>query len=195
MNFILNDIIQNKGKIPRPPTCIISSFCHIERTMLRMFLILLVIFVSLSPAVQAQDSPSVPTETRFATIAKDEVFVRTGPAQQYPIKWVYKKQGLPVEIIRDYDTWRQIRDQDGTTGWVHHAMLSSDRGAIITATSGITALARPDAGAQPVVRLEHGVVVAIDACEGTWCRVHKSAFKGWVPRGSLWGIYPSEEIR
>lgn len=157
-----------------------------------MILILLAIFVSQTVAVRADDAT---TSARFATLAKDEVFVRTGPAQQYPIKWVYKKEGLPVEIIMDYDTWRQIRDQDGGTGWVHHAMLSSDRGAIITPTAGVTALDKPDASAQPVVRLEKGVVVSLDACEQAWCKIRKSGFKGWVPRAALWGIYPSEEIR
>lgn len=144
------------------------------------------------PSAQAQDDGG----KRFASLGKDEVFVRTGPASQYPIKWIYKKSGFPIEIIREYDTWRQIKDYDGSVGWVHHAMLSSYRTAIITEKDGVAVLSKPNAGATAVVRLEQNVLVSIDQCDGPWCRVYISGgFKGWVPRTALWGIYPSEEIR
>ena len=29
------------------------------------------------------------------------------------------RQGLPIEIIAEFDTWRRIRDCQGTEGWVH----------------------------------------------------------------------------
>ena len=33
---------------------------------------------------------------RFVSLKSDKVFVRTGPALRYPIKWVFIKEGLPV---------------------------------------------------------------------------------------------------
>jgi SH3-like domain-containing protein len=135
--------------------------------MMRLFLIL-ALGVVLGSGVKANDAPQLP---RFVSLAKDEIFVRTGPALQYPIKWVYKKRGLPVEIIREYDTWRQVRDIDGSTGWVHHAMLTSTRNAIIQSKNGITLAARPETAGDPVVKLETGVVVNIDRCDPGWCRV------------------------
>jgi SH3-like domain-containing protein len=128
-------------------------------------------------------------------LGKDEIFARTGPALQYPIRWVYKRRGLPIEIVREYDTWRQVRDMDGAVGWVHHAMLSGYRNAIILPQAGVTLTSDPDPSSGPVVRLERGVVVNLDTCEPAWCRVRISGFKGWVPRAALWGIYPNEEIR
>ena len=130
---------------------------------------------------------------RFASLRNDEIFVRTGPALQYPIRWVYRKRGLPVEIIRDYDTWRQIRDQDGSTGWVHHAMLSGSRTAVVTGKEGAMVTSSA-VGGDSVVRLEKGVVVVLDECEKLVCKVRVSGFKGWLPKTSLWGVYADEEI-
>lgn len=131
---------------------------------------------------------------RFVTLNKDEIFVRTGPSLDYPIRWVYRKRGLPVEIIREYDVWRQIRDYDGSVGWVHHAMLSGYRSGIVKAKDGAMVTSRPDSAAGVVVRLDSGVVVGLEECKDAWCKVRISGFKGWLPRATLWGIYPDEQI-
>ncbi|MBL8638634.1 MAG: hypothetical protein JNN09_09110, partial [Alphaproteobacteria bacterium] len=64
---------------------------------------------------------------RFAVLKSDNTYVRTGPSMDYPIRWIYKRADLPVEIIHEYDSWRKIRDQDGAVGWVHRILLSSQR--------------------------------------------------------------------
>lgn len=156
-----------------------------------LFVCVALILGSAVPA-HADDKPNLP---RFASIAKDEIYVRTGPALQYPIRWVYQRRGLPVEIIREYDTWRQIKDYDGSIGWVHHGALSGYRTAIIKAKDGVTLMARADNASGAVVRLETGVVVVVDECADSWCKVRISGFKGWTSRANLWGVYPKEEIR
>ena len=67
---------------------------------------------------------------RFVSLSADKVFVRTGPALRYPIKWVYQRENMPVEIIQEFDTWRKIRDMDGDDGWVHQSLLSARTPAI-----------------------------------------------------------------
>lgn len=163
------------------------------RIWFKYLLALLVLTYLSAGAVYAETkAPNLP---RFASLAKDEIYVRTGPALQYPIRWVYKRRGLPVEIIREYDTWRQIRDFDGSVGWVHHGSLSGYRTATIKNEAGITLMSKPDSGSTDVVRLEKGVVVALDECNPDWCKVRISGFKGWTQRTNLWGIYASEEIQ
>ncbi len=153
------------------------------------------VFVFLSIVMPASADDDIAKKLpRFATLGKDEVFVRTGPALQYPIKWVYKKRGLPIEIIREYETWRQVRDIDGTDGWVHHAMLSGYRNGIIQSKQDVTLLKKADVAAAPVVRLEPGVLVTLDSCDPVWCRVGVSGFKGWTLRSNLWGVDASEQI-
>ncbi|MEK7246175.1 MAG: SH3 domain-containing protein, partial [Pseudomonadota bacterium] len=41
---------------------------------------------------------------RFASLRAGEVNVRTGPGVQYPVDWVFQRQGLPVEVIAEYRT-------------------------------------------------------------------------------------------
>lgn len=161
---------------------------------LRLISLYLAFFLlSTSLSIAADDSAA--KLPRFASLSKDEIFVRTGPALQYPIRWVYQKRGIPVEIVREYDTWRQIRDIDGSIGWVHHAMLSSYRNAIVNAKDGVTLKKSNDSDSTDVVRLEKGVIVAIDVCQEGWCRVKISGFKGWTLRAALWGVYAGEEIK
>jgi SH3-like domain-containing protein len=152
--------------------------------------VIMVLAVGLAP-VRADDSPKLP---RFASLSKDEIFVRTGPSLQYPIRWVYQKKGLPVEIIREYDTWRQIRDIDGGEGWVHHAMLSGARHVIVQGKDGVDLKSLPEATGTPVVHLEKGVIATLNTCKQGWCEATLSGFTGWAPRAALWGIYAGEQI-
>lgn len=131
---------------------------------------------------------------RFVSLGKDEIFARTGPSLNYPIRWVYKRRGLPVEIIMEYDTWRQIRDVDGGTAWVHQAMLSGHRTVAIKNPKGVVLRVSADDTATPVVQLDKGVIAGLESCAGKWCRIEISGFKGWAPRSDLWGVYASEEI-
>src|SRR6185295_13515380 len=76
----------------------------------------------------AQDQLPLP---RFASLDSSEANLRAGPGKDYPILWVYQRRGLPVEIIQEFDTWRRIRDRDGTVGWVQQNLLSGKRSALI----------------------------------------------------------------
>ncbi len=131
---------------------------------------------------------------RFVSLGKDEIFARTGPSLNYPIRWVYKRRGLPVEIIMEYDTWRQIRDVDGGTAWVHQAMLSGHRTVAIKNKKGVLLRVSADDASSPVVQLDQWVIAGLESCSGKWCRIEISGFKGWAPRSDLWGVYASEEI-
>ena len=53
--------------------------------------------------------------------------MRLGPGTRYRIDWVYKRRDLPVEIEREFDVWRWVRDADGIQGWVHQATLMGRR--------------------------------------------------------------------
>jgi len=130
----------------------------------------------------------------------NEANVRTGPGQQYPIEWVFVHQGLPIEIISEFDNWRQIRDWQGEGGWVHRSQLSGRRTAILTAAEPQEMLRdpRPDAGL--IARIEPQVMGELVECpdpstaDGAYCLFDAEDFRGWVPRGSLWGVYIDELI-
>lgn len=132
---------------------------------------------------------------RFVTLSSDKVFVRTGPALRYPIKWIFKKEGLPVEVIQEFDTWRKIRDKDGEEGWVHQSLLSGKRAVLITAPEAVTLAKDPSHTSEKVALLEPGVVASLKSCVETLCEISAGGYEGWAPRNLLWGIYETEELQ
>ena len=77
----------------------------------------------------ADDTPRLP---RFASLGVPKVYLRQGPTYKNRILWVYRRQGLPVEILAQFDVWRRVRMPDGAVGWMHVAMLSSTRTVVVT---------------------------------------------------------------
>ena len=54
-----------------------------------------------------------------------------GPGTDYPTAWVYRRAGLPLEVIKEFEGWRQVRDADGAAGWVLQSFLSGRRTALV----------------------------------------------------------------
>ena len=115
----------------------------------------------------------------FVSLAAGEVNLRTGPGVRYPIDWVYKRRALPVEVIAVFDHWRQIRDWQGTVGWVHQNMLSTRRTLIVVGEERVMRR-EPKSEAAPVARLAPGVV----ANPGLLRRVARSQKLPVIPGGS-----------
>ena len=80
---------------------------------------------------------------RFVSLRSEEVNLRTGPGVQYPVDWVYKRRNMPVEVLAEFGTWRKVRDIQGTQGWVHQSLLSSNRWVTITGQARTVALSMP----------------------------------------------------
>ena len=130
---------------------------------------------------------------RFATLRADEVNVRTGPGVRYPVEWVFVYRNMPVEIISEFDTWRRVRDWQGTVGWVHQSMLSGRR--MIIVADGVQPLRRDaDAGAPVIARVEKKVLGRLLQCRKLWCRIEVSGLRGWMQRAQFWGAYWDERI-
>lgn len=138
-------------------------------------------------ALQAEERPL----PRFASLKSSEVNVRTGPGIRYPIRWVYKKKWLPMEIVEEYDHWRKVRDVSGETGWVHRSLLSGHRTIHVTDET-LTLRREPNANAAPVLRAERGVTGDLIECDTQWCRLQIADRKGWAIKTSFWGAYDSE---
>ena len=133
---------------------------------------------------------------RFVSLRADEVNMRTGPGVQYPVEWVFKRNGLPVEIISEFDTWRKVRDWQGTQGWIHQSMLNGKRKFIVIGSERtVRRSARSDSAARAI--LELGVIGRVTECEksSSWCKVEVDGITGWLRRVDVWGIYRGEEIK
>ena len=152
------------------------------------------------PAAGASGLP-VP---RFVSLKSDRVNLRQGPGTEYPTAWVFRRAGLPVEVIKEFESWRQVRDAEGTTGWVLGSMLSGRRTAVILPwevkagqTQQTLAVLRDDDSerADAVAQVEAGVLASIITCDGKWCRVSVGGFRGYIEQAKLWGAYKDEVIK
>ena len=69
---------------------------------------------------------------RFVSLKSDRVNLRHGPGTEYPTAWVFRRAGLPVEVIKEFESWRQVRDSEGTTGWAQRdAAMNSSPGRAV----------------------------------------------------------------
>ena len=69
---------------------------------------------------------------RFVSIKSDDSNLRVGPSMNYPILIKYIQKNMPLEIIDEYDVWRQVKDFHNQTGWIHKSLLKGDRYVIIS---------------------------------------------------------------
>lgn len=144
-----------------------------------------------------EKGPSGLPVPRFVSLKAGRVNVRIGPGEDYKIAWVFTRPGLPIEVIQEYDTWRRIRDSDGTVGWVFQSLLSGKRTAVVSPwAKGDPRPIRSasSASADVTAYLEPGVTGEIDRCSGGWCRIDGKGFSGWIAQDQLWGVYADEEI-
>jgi len=139
---------------------------------------------------------------RFVSLKADRVHSRQGPGTDYKVLWVYRRAGLPLEVIREFDGWRQVRDSEGAVGWVLQSLVSGRRTALVLPweiKSGkapkIKLLSDDSEGSAPVAILEAGVITNIRSCDATWCYVSVGTFRGYIEQKRLWGVYPGEIIR
>ncbi len=150
------------------------------------FLLGMLLFISLS--VHA---------TEYASLKKDQVNLRTGPGDRYPIMWVYQERNFPVEVLDSFEIWRQIRDKDGERGWVHQNMLKKTRFVVIEKESSLLKKAEPEAS--PVAIVQPGVIAKVESCPmGPYCKItvsdENNTKTGWFLRSNLWGLDKDEIV-
>jgi SH3-like domain-containing protein len=151
----------------------------------------LALALTAAPAGAAEKNLPVP---RFVTLRSDQVNLRTGPGEQYPIDWVFTRKNMPVEIVAEFKVWRKIRDVDGTEGWVHERMVAGRRSVLVRGQLRMLRR-RPEADSDVVARAEPGVIAGLIECQPAWCRVEAAGVKGWLRRDEIWGVYPDEVVQ
>lgn len=156
------------------------------RNAMRWFTICLSLLAALLlPASLAAQDREVPY---WASMRAPEVNLRVGPSQDYPIEWVYKRQGLPVKVLRVREGWRLIRDPDGTQGWVVARLLDPQRTALVVGKGLAAIRAEPGDASALKWNAEPGVVGRLGRCEAGWCEIDVAGRKGWIRESRLWGV-------
>ena len=165
--------------------------------------ILVLVFALMSPVAHAEDAPNTGSVTklpipRFVSLKPSDTPMREGPSKDHRIKWVFKREGLPVEVIGEHEQWRRIRDSESTDGWVYFGRLSNRRTVIIRAAKdkGQQNLFKDDKDSAAIVaRLEPGVIANVENCTVGWCKVSVEGYAGYLKKDALWGVYADEKLK
>jgi SH3-like domain-containing protein len=132
---------------------------------------------------------------RFVSLRSDQVNFRAGPGFQYPVTWVYQRAGLPVEIIAEFDVWRQVVAPDGGSGWVHQATIRARRSFYVTAPRArLPTAPAPDSAA--AAYLDEGVTGDLLRCDkgSTVCKAAAGHETGYIARADIWGLFANETV-
>ena len=122
----------------------------------------------------------------FLSLKNSEVNLRQGPSFEYPIKFIYKKKHLPIEVLDKSETWIKVRDFKNNSGWIHISQVSKKKSAICTKNNSVL-YKKPTIFSKPIAKLEIGRLVLIKKCKAKWCKISSGGFSGWVYKNSLWG--------
>ena len=148
------------------------------------------------PAVQRDPSRGAVTNLpipRFVSLKGNEGNARRGPSLTHRIDWVFTTAGMPLRVTAEHENWRRVEDAEGMGGWVHYALLSGVRTAIVTIPMADFRM-KPDSRATVAFQAERGVIGRLLECEPDWCRLNIQGEKGWIEKTALWGVIPGEVL-
>jgi len=129
---------------------------------------------------------------RFVSLKSNDVNLRVGPSINYPIKIKYIQKNFPVEVVDEYDVWRQIQDIYGNVGWIHKSLLKGDRYGLIISDAKNDALIFNYPQGYQIGIIGNKNIVEINKCLEKWCLIKLKNNKGWIEKKILWGVYKSE---
>ena len=125
------------------------------------------------------------SESFFLMLKNSKVNVRYGPSFDYPIKFIYKKKFLPVEIIDKKENFRRIIDHKKNSGWIHISQLRKSKSLIVTSQKIL--FKKPTKYSKPLAKLDVGRLLIIKKCEKKWCNIETEKFSGWIDKTNIWG--------
>lgn len=166
--------------------------------VLAMFALLGLPAVASAQDMQAGSVTGLPVP-RYVSLKTDRVNLREGPSKEHRTRWVYQRAGLPMEVTAEFETWRRVRDADGTEGWVLHSLLSGRRTALVAPWSkkkdeNFPMRSSANEESAVVARLQPGVVTSVSSCVNAWCRISVGNIDGFIRQERLWGVYPNEKV-
>ena len=121
----------------------------------------------------------------FLMLKNNKVNVRYGPGFDYPIKFIYKKIKLPLQVIDKKENFRKIIDHKKNSGWIHISQLRKSK-TLIT-TSNKILFKKPTKYSKPLAKIEKGRLLIVKKCEKNWCNIQTSEFSGWINKDNIWG--------
>ena len=132
---------------------------------------------------------------RYLSLKRGVVMGRKGPGKDYPALWVYRAQGLPVQVVAETLDWRRICDPDGGATWVHRSMVDGRRTVMARGPGPIPLRRKPRPDAPETGLLNARALAALGPCKGDWCVVRAGGVTGWAASTALWGVAAARQCR
>ena len=121
----------------------------------------------------------------FLMLKNNKVNVRYGPSFDYPIKYIYKKINLPLQIIDKKENFRRIIDHKKNSGWIHISQLRKSK-SLITISQKVL-FKKPTKYSKPLAKLDKGRLLIVKKCRKNWCNIQTEKFTGWIDKNNIWG--------
>ena len=130
---------------------------------------------------------SAEQKSYFLMLKNKKVNVRYGPSFDYPVKFIYKKKFLPVEVIDKKENFRRIIDHKKNSGWIHISQLKKSSSVIVLEDKIL--FKKASKFSRPLAKLKKGRLAIIKKCISSWCKVEVENYIGWINISNLWGKY------
>ena len=123
--------------------------------------------------------------SEFVMLKNNKVNVRYGPSFNYPIKFIYKKKFLPVQVIDKKENFRRVIDHKKNSGWIHISQLQKVESVVTLVDTNI--FKKASKFSKPIAKLNRGRLLLVKKCEKNWCKVQTDKYTGWIEIIDIWG--------
>lgn len=128
----------------------------------------------------------------MVAIVGEDINMRSGPGIEHPVLFKISS-GFPLEVIKSKGDWLEVRDFEGSSGWVSRGLTAQSPHMVVKANKGsnqqINLYSEANAKSKVVARASYGVVFKTLEKKGAWVRVeHGQGVIGWVEANFLWGF-------
>lgn len=137
---------------------------------------------------------SYPATARAKMVATtgENINMRSGPGTEYSALWQLGA-GFPLEVLEQKGDWLQVRDFEGSVGWVNSSTVNSSPHVIVKVNKNsgqsINVRIHPSLDSDIVAKAAYGTVFKTLNRNNGWVRVeHRLGPVGWINESLLWGF-------
>lgn len=150
---------------------------------MKRILFILLAFVFSVPAAAA----------KYATVGAKYANVRTCGGDKCAVKWkAWRFTPLYMMGVSEDKKWVQVRNFNGNTGWIHHTMLSEQKG--VSAIDDVNVRTGPGSSNDIACTVSKGYPLKFISIKGGWIQVQDEpetagdpVCKGWISAAFVWG--------
>lgn len=122
----------------------------------------------------------------MVAVRNEDVNMRSGPSQKSKVLWRLG-QGFPLKVLKRSGQWLQVRDFEGSSGWIHKSVTGRE-GHMIVKKRKINIRSAPSTRSRIVAKAGYGVVFKTLTKKKGWVKVRQDGVTGWVSSALLWGF-------